>query len=151
MTFPRFELRDMLTCSATDDEGFRCVRRPSHDGPHEWGRCAHVDARGHRCIMPPGHPDGHHLAWFDRPTEPGARHTVRYEGTEASATTRAAADSRVFGAHDWVPVSRSFRAGLPWRWSRFTAAVASLSDPRGALSVVFEYRPSSSRGAADPG
>jgi hypothetical protein len=141
MTLTRFEISDLMRCPAVDTEGFRCSRAPSHDGPHRWGRCQQEDPDGHRCILPPGHPGDHALAWFDRPTVAGTTHEVRYGGTEKAASARADADARVYIAHNWVPASRSFRAGLPWRWPRVAAALAGVTEPRGELTVAYEYRP----------
>jgi len=142
MTLSRFEISDLMKCSSVDTEGFRCVRAPSHEGPHRWGRCDGTDPDGHRCILPPSHPGEHSLAWFDRPTELGATHIVRYEGTETGASARADADAHVYAAHNWVPVSQSFRTGLIWRWRPFADALAFLTAPKGALTVVYAYRPS---------
>lgn len=141
MTLSRFEISDLMRCSSIDTEGFRCVRAPLHEGPHRWGRCDGTDPGGHRCVLPPNHPGEHALAWFDRPTEPGTRHNVRYEGTEAGASARADADARVYATHDWVPVSKSFTTGLPGRLRWLAAAFAGLTEPRGKLTVVYEYRP----------
>jgi hypothetical protein len=140
MTIARFDLRDMFTCSATDDEGFNCVRSPSHDGPHKWLRCGYADAGGHRCIMPPDHPGGHDLAWFDRPTEPGAHHIVRYGGTAEAAERLAATATRVYRAHGWIAISSEFTPSLPWRRKRLGSWLTLLGAPRGNLEVVYEYQ-----------
>jgi hypothetical protein len=141
MTFPKFELRDMLTCAATEDEGFRCVRSPNHGGAHEWGRCAHVDAAGHRCYMPPGHPNGHVLPWFDSPAHDGDRHTVRYQGSEDECQRHTLRDMPVFARHGWVSCDTTFATSWPWRWGPTAWLLSRLVGPRGRLEVIYEFRP----------
>lgn len=147
MALRQFDLVDRLRCPATDDEGFRCLRPPSHEGGHVWGRCQGLDAEGHRCVLPPSHPGDHWLVWFDRPTVPGETHTVRYAGTRSSTEARADVEKRVFSAHGWLPVSRGFRPGLPWRWSPLSNWLAGVAAPRGQLTVVYEFQPQNDRSA----
>ena len=141
MALDRFNLVDWVRCPAADEEGFRCVLRPSHDGGHVWGRCEDVDAEGHRCILPPLHPGKHWLAWFDRPAAPGETHRFGYAGTRSATDRRADADEHIFSAHGWVPVSRTFRPRFAWRWPPLAGWLSWLALPRGELTVVYEFRP----------
>lgn len=142
----RMEMKDVFNCSATDEEGFRCALRPNHSGPHRWGRCQYVDAGGHRCFLPPRHPGDHSMPWFDQATPVGARHVVRYQGTEDECRARAAEEARIFRAHGWAPLEPGFKLGLPWRWRPIAALMNALLAPRGQLDVAYEYRPSEEDG-----
>ena len=137
----QFDLTKTLRCSATNEEGFRCVRSPSHEGPHIWGRCPALDPDGHQCILPPRHPGQHYLTWFDRPTVPGETHTVHYSGRRSSAEAQADADEHVFSAHGWRPVSREFAPGLLWRREPLSRWLVLLATPRGRLDVIYAFRP----------
>jgi hypothetical protein len=142
MSFAKFELRDMLTCAATDDEGFRCIHSPNHKGAHEWGRCAHVDDGGHRCFMPPRHPGGHVLPWFDSPAHEGDHHTLRYEGSEDACQRDALRDMPMFQRYGWAACDTTFTPWLPWRWRPLARVMAALLlAPRGSLQIVYEFGP----------
>jgi hypothetical protein len=134
-----FNLRDVLSCAATDDEGFRCVRPPNHSGPHEWGRCPYADEAGHRCFLPPGHPGNHAMPWFDSPAHEGDHHLVRYEGTEADCQRHAVADMRVFLGHGWRALDSTFTAWRPWRSGPTARPLSALLAPRGRLEVEYEF------------
>lgn len=140
MMFRQFDISTYVRCAATDDERYQCILKPRHGGPHEWGRCAFADEEGHRCFLPPGHSGRHDLPWFDRPTPAGARHTVRYGGSERYCRRRSDADTHVFRAHDWVPVSSEFTESLPRLWSPLRLLVSALASGHGSLDVVYEYR-----------
>jgi hypothetical protein len=139
MAFSQFDLSTLLRCPAVDEEGYRCARRPSHDGPHRWDRCEEVDREGHRCWLPLNHPGDHELPWYDRPATPGDVHTIRYGGTEREVGAIADAATRVAGRYGWALRSRSFTPAPAWRTAlpRLLGAVA----PSGRMTVVFEYRP----------
>jgi hypothetical protein len=141
MTFAKFELRDMLTCAATDDEGFRCTHSPNHKGAHEWGRCAHVDEGGHRCFLPPGHPNRHAFPWFDSPAPDGDRHTVRYGGPEDECRRHALRDTPLFQKYGWVRHETRFTLSWPWRLRPIARLMTILLEPRGRLDVGYELRP----------
>jgi len=142
----RFDLKDVFACSALDEEGFRCVLRPNHAGPHAFGRCDYTSASGHRCFLPPGHPGDHAMPWYDTDSRPGDRHTMDYEGVEDDCRQRAADDTSVFRAHGWVAVESDFRPWWAWRFGPTAGLAKALTAPRGRLGVVYEYRP---RDAAD--
>jgi hypothetical protein len=149
MTFAKFELRDMLTCAATDDEGFRCIHSPNHKGAHEWGRCAHVDEGGHHCFLPPRHPGRHAFPWFDSPAHEGDRHTVSYGGSEDECQRYAVRDMPVFQKRGWVKHDTTFTAWWPWRWSPIARLATILLAPRGRLDVVYELRPQEMEASAE--
>jgi hypothetical protein len=148
--FDQFDLTKMLRCSATNEEGFRCLRPPSHEGPHVWARCPALDPDGHQCMLPPRHAGEHYLAWFDRPTAPGETHTAHYGGRRSSAEAQADADGHVFSAHGWRAISREFTPGLPWRWAPLSRWFVSLAAPRGRLLVVYEFQPDEAQGSGAP-
>jgi hypothetical protein len=141
VTFPKFELRDMLTCAATDDEGFRCVHSPNHKGAHEWGRCAHLDEGGHRCFLPPRHPQRHAFPWFDSPAHDGDRHTVRYGGTADEGQGHALRDMPLFQKYGWAVSDTTFTPSWPWRWGPTARLLTFFLAPRGSFQVVYEFGP----------
>jgi len=138
--FQQFDLSAIVRCKAVDTEGFQCLLRPNHDGPHRWARCDYEDG-GHRCFLPPRHPGRHEFAWFDRPTVPGAHHTVHYSGTEEQCRRRFLRDEQVFEAKGWRLVSAEFRASMVWRSPWLRPVVSSIVGPaqRGSLEVVYEF------------
>jgi hypothetical protein len=133
-----------LRCRATDPEGYPCLLAPSHAGDHRWRRCDATDSQGYRCMLGPHHPGDHELAWFSRPTAPGATRIVRYRSRSELAPAEADRDARVLASHDWHPISRTY---VPWSWwlqSRLPF-LAHVPRPLGHLAIVYEYRPGSSR------
>ncbi len=142
MSSSQFDLANWLRCPATDEEGYRCVKAPSHPGPHAWGRCE-GELDGHRCMLPPKHPGDHLLSWYDRPASTGDRHTVEYEGTAAQTSAIAGADGHLLSAYGWVETSRSFELGLLWRLgplARLLSLASGPSGPSGRLKVAYEFR-----------
>jgi hypothetical protein len=137
----QFNLSTFVRCSAVDGEGFQCMLRPNHDGPHVWGRCEYLDAAGFRCFLPPRHPGRHDFAWFDRETEAGARHTVRYSGTEEGCRRQSTKDEQIFRAHGWAPVSSEFKVSAAWRSPLLQPVLAVVigTAPRGTLEIVYEF------------
>jgi hypothetical protein len=143
-----------LRCQAADPEGYRCVRFLSHQGPHQWRRCAWTDPEGYRCFLPPSHPGDHELAWFERPTAPGATRTVRYQGERDWAAVQAEGESQELALHHWFPVSESYIPGS-WGTAVWVVGVVTVvlfvgiillvylltTKPDGELVVVYEYRP----------
>lgn len=162
--FPQFDLVGALRCAATDREGYRCRKAPSHEGPHAWARCDYLDRDGHHCGQPPRHLGRHEPPWYDRATTRGQSHTATYAGTEAAATAIANAGAAIFARHGWSEISRTFTLGIVWR-SPLAGFLASAlaTHPRGELKVVFEYRgrgddgdqprsePTPGQGAPSPG
>ena len=139
---PQFDLGGMLRCAALDDEGYRCVKPPSHEDPHVYARCHNVDLAGHRCGLPPRHPGRHEPPWYDRNVRLGDTHTASYEGTETSANAIASRGADLFARYGWVEKSRVFKPGLIWR-SPLAGPLAALlvTRPHGVVKVVFEFRP----------
>ena len=143
-----------LRCQATDPEGYRCVRFLSHQGPHQWRRCAWTDPEGYRCFLPPSHPGDHELAWFERPTTPGATRTVRYQGEHDWAAAQAEGEAQELALHHWFPISESYVPGS-WGVGAWVVGVVTVvllvgiillvylltTKPAGELVVVYEYRP----------
>ena len=143
-----------LRCAATDPEGYRCVRFLSHEGDHEWRRCAWTDPQGYPCFLPPSHPGDHELAWFAKPTTPGATRTVRYRGDREWAAAQAEGEAQELACHHWLPVSQAY---VPGSWGRESWILALLTvvllvgiiiliymratKPGGELVVVYEFRP----------
>lgn len=143
-----------LRCAATDPDGYRCVRVLSHQGSHLWQRCEWTDPDGNPCFLPPGHPGDHELAWFARPTAPGATHTVQYRGDLTSATAEAEEEAQELAFHHWFPASQTY---APGSWGSGAWALAILGvlvlvgivalaymvarKPAGQLVVVYEYQP----------
>jgi hypothetical protein len=142
MAFPQFDIADVLRCAATDEEGFRCTRPPSHDGGHRWGRCEHRDGGGHRCMHTPGQPSDHEQPWYDRDAVAGETRAIRYHGTEREASAWADKAQRISSRYGWIARSRVFSVSFLWRWQPVARLLATASPPRGHLTVVFEYRPS---------
>ncbi len=147
-------IQQWLRCGAADPEGYQCVRFLSHEGPHQFRRCDWTDPAGYRCFLPPSHPGDHELAWFARPTAPGATHTVRFRGDNEAAAAQAEGELQELAFNHWFPVSQTY---VPGSWDAVTWAVAILavvivvgifvllymirSKPAGALVVVYEFRP----------
>jgi hypothetical protein len=140
MAFTQFDLADFVRCTATDDEGYRCILRPSHDGPHRWDRCQARDAGGHRCMLPPGHPGDHEPPWYDRDATPGELHRITYGGAQNEVTVLAHKAERIAARYGWTARSRTFTTSFLWRLApiRWLAPGAS---PSGRLTVVYEFRP----------
>jgi len=129
-----------LRCPATDADGLRCVRVVAHQGKHEWQQCDWTDPQGYPCFLPPGHPGAHELAWFARPTTPGATQTVRHQGQEDTATAEAAEDTHEFAFHHWFPISQTYVPRSRARGARLLALLKA-EALAGELVVVYEYRP----------
>jgi len=143
-----------LRCPATDPEGYRCFGFLSHAGGHQWRRCAWTDPEGYPCFLPPSHPGDHELAWFARPTTPGATRTVRYRGDYEWAAAQAQEEAEELAFHHWFPVSQTY---VPGSWGTGAWVLAFLTvivlvgiivlvymlaaKPAGELVVVYEYRP----------
>ncbi len=143
-----------LRCPATDSEGYRCVRFLSHAGNHQWSHCGWTDSNGYPCYLPASHPGDHELAWFARPTTPGATRTVRYEGDPETTAAEARDEMDELASHSWYPISQTYGAGS---WGAGAWALACLTvvlvvgifilvymlavKPAGELVVVYEYRP----------
>lgn len=146
-----------LRCDATDPEGYRCVLIPSHEGRHQWFRCEATDTEGYRCILPPSHPGDHELAWFAKPTTPGATRTARYRGKYERVAAQAEGEAQVLASHHWFPISQTY---IPGSWGTGAWVLAFLTlvfligiiilaymiaaKPAGELVVVYEYRPPTS-------
>jgi hypothetical protein len=141
MAFSQFDLARMLRCSEADDEGFSCMRRPSHGGEHRSDRCEMRDAGGHRCMLNLRHPGTHRLPWYDRPVAPGETHTIAYGGTEGETGAFADKAAEIAARYGWVRTSRTFRPGLFWRWPPSSGWLSGMTAPHGRLTVVFEFRP----------
>jgi hypothetical protein len=141
MAFSQFDLAKVLRCSATDDEGFSCLRAPSHDGAHRWNRCETTDSDGHRCMLGLRHGGAHAMPWYDSPAVPGQMRTLRYEGSSRQTEAFSEVATRIAEAHGWQRTSQTFRPGLLWRSQRLASWTSSMATPRGRLTVIFEYRP----------
>jgi hypothetical protein len=139
MAFTPFDLADLVRCTATNEEGFRCIRAPSHDGPHRWDRCEARDAGGHRCMLPPGHPGDHEPPWYDRDTAPGELHRITYAGAENEVAVLADKAARIAARYGWTARSRTFTASLIWRLGPIRR-LAPGASPSGRLTVVYEFR-----------
>ena len=140
MAFAQFDLARMMHCVASDEEGFSCVRAPSHDGGHHWDRCVELDGDGHRCALPIKHPGRHEPPWYDRTSAPGASHSVIYGGTEQQTDALADRMARIAARYGWATRSRTFTPGLPWRIG-FLRPVSSNFSVNGRLTLTFERRP----------
>ncbi|MFI5259602.1 MAG: hypothetical protein ACHQ01_08350 [Candidatus Limnocylindrales bacterium] len=129
----------------------------SHQGRHEWQRCAWTDPDGYPCFLPPSHPGDHELAWFARPTTPGATRTVRHQGDYEWAAAEAQEEAEELALHHWFPVSQTYVQGS-WGTRAWVLAILSVvilvgiivlaymlaAKPAGELVVVYEYRPATS-------
>ena len=129
----------MLRCSATNEEGFACLRSPSHEGGHHWDRCETTDSDGHRCTLRLRHAGNHELPWYDRLAAPGEVHTIHYGGTERETGAIADRAARMAAGYGWVRESQTFRPGLLWRWPPLRGWLTGATQ--GRLTVVFEFRP----------
>ena len=132
-----------LRCPATDPEGYRCVRILSHEGSHERQRCPWTDPDGYPCFLPPSHPGDHELAWFAKPTTPGATRTVRHQGDYEWAATQAQEEAHELAFHNWFPASQTYVPGTSGKGARVRAFL-NAAKPAGELVVVYEYRPETS-------
>ena len=141
MVLSQFDLIDALRCPATDEEGYRCAKPPSHAGGHAWARCDARDPEGHRCMLPPHHAGDHELPWYDRPASRGDSHTIRYRGTEARTSALAAAGARAFRRYGWIQKSCTFEPGRRWPWSDLSRSLAGGSSSAGRLTVVNAFEP----------
>jgi hypothetical protein len=140
MAFSQFDLSNMVRCQATDEEGYRCIRRPSHDDEHRWNRCETKDAEGHRCALPLRHPGDHYPPWYDRETKPGETHTINYSGTERQAGAIAEKATQVASGYGWIVRSRTFTPEAAWQSALFRW-LGGGDVPKGRLQVIFEYQP----------
>ena len=140
MALNQFDLVRMMRCPAIDDEGFSCLRSPTHDGDHRWDRCGDLDGDGHRCALRLKHSGRHEPPWYDRTTTPGTIHVVRYGGTERETDALATRLVRIVARYGWDARSRAFKPGLPWRIG-FLRPVSSNFSVNGRLTLEFESRP----------
>ncbi|MGA2512904.1 MAG: hypothetical protein ABSG37_04735 [Candidatus Limnocylindrales bacterium] len=143
-----------LRCPATDPGGYRCALFVSHQGKHQYRRCEWTDPEGYRCFLPPSHPGDHELAWFARPTAPGATRTVRYKGNYEWAAAQAQEEAQELAYNHWFPVSQTYVPGS-WGGEAWVLALLTVvllvgvvalvymlaTKPAGELVVVYEYRP----------
>lgn len=144
MGFLQFDLAGMMHCRAIDEEGFSCLRAPSHDGEHRWDRCGHTDPAGHHCALRVKHSGRHETPWYDSPSTPDASHTINYGGTERETGALADRATRIGSSYGWVERSRAFTPGLPWRLAALRPLSARFTL-NGRLTVVFERKPTESQ------